>query len=93
MGVASSPPEATANVSGVWSNVITFIGGSRACIGYRFTLVEMKALIFSLVRAFEFELAVPPEEIKKKTYLAQRPLVKSEMELPLCLKRCQRTSI
>lgn len=50
----------------------------------------MKALIFALVRAFEFELAVPPEEIIKKSTAVQRPLVRSEMvkgcQLPLLIK-------
>ncbi|EKM59818.1 uncharacterized protein PHACADRAFT_192193 [Phanerochaete carnosa HHB-10118-sp] len=45
-------PEAAASVSGVWSNLLTFSGGPRACIGYRFSLVETKALLFALVRAF-----------------------------------------
>ncbi|OCH90693.1 cytochrome P450 [Obba rivulosa] len=89
-----SLPEAVASIPGVWGNVMSFLGGPRACIGYRFTLVETKALIFSLVRAFEFELAVPPEDIKKKSQVAQRPIVKSEMEtgnqMPLRLKRYQR---
>lgn len=69
---------------------MSFLGGPRACIGYRFSLIEMKALIFALVRAFEFELAVPPEEIIKKSTAVQRPLVRSEMvkgcQLPLLIK-------
>lgn len=27
-------------VPGVWGNVLTFIGGARSCIGFRFALVE-----------------------------------------------------
>ncbi|KAJ7611689.1 cytochrome P450 [Roridomyces roridus] len=54
------------SLPGVWGHMLTFLGGPRACIGYRFSLVEMKALLFTLVRAFEFELAVPADDIRKK---------------------------
>ncbi|KAG6861475.1 hypothetical protein C0995_016254 [Termitomyces sp. Mi166 len=36
----NSVPEAAATIPGVWGNMLTFIGGPRACIGYRFSLVE-----------------------------------------------------
>ena len=32
-------------IPGVWGNILTFIGGSRSCIGYRFALVECVSLI------------------------------------------------
>ncbi|KAI0920485.1 hypothetical protein AcW1_002208 [Taiwanofungus camphoratus] len=87
-------PEAVQSIPGVWGNMLSFLGGPRACIGYRFSLVEMKALIFTLVRAFEFELAVPPAEIMKKSIVVQRPLVRSEMnkghQMPMMIKACQR---
>lgn len=35
-----SAPEAAASIPGVWGHMLTFIGGPRACIGYRFSLVE-----------------------------------------------------
>lgn len=35
-----SIPEAASSIPGVWSNMLTFLGGPRACIGYRFALVE-----------------------------------------------------
>ena len=109
----SSLPDAVSTIPGVWGNMLTFLGGPRACIGYRFSLIEygdlfknlfffealiddarrMKALLFTLVRAFEFELAVPPNEIVKKSMIVQRPLVASEKEkgnqLPLRLKLVQ----
>jgi len=87
----SKLPQAVSTIPGVWGNMLTFLGGPRACIGYRFSLIEMKALLFTLVRAFEFELAVPPKEIIKKPMIVQRPLVASEREkgnqMPLRLKR------
>ncbi|KAG6854181.1 hypothetical protein C0991_009833 [Blastosporella zonata] len=73
-----STPEAAASIPGVWGNMLTFLGGPRSCIGYRFSLVEMKALLFTLVRAFEFELAVPVEDVDKKSTIVQRPVLKSE---------------
>ena len=33
-------PNAASSIPGVWANQLTFIGGPRACIGYRFSLVE-----------------------------------------------------
>jgi len=83
-------PEAASSIPGVWGNMMTFLGGPRACIGYRFSLVEMKALLFTLVRAFEFELAVPANDITKKSFIVQRPLLRSNPgagnHMPLILK-------
>ena len=41
-------PNAASSVPGVWANLLTFIGGPRACIGFRFSLVEW-VLFFPLV--------------------------------------------
>jgi hypothetical protein len=53
----------------------------------------MKALLFTLIRAFEFKLAVPPEDIGKKSTIVQRPLVLSDPaggnQMPLLLKPVQ----
>ncbi|TFK46543.1 cytochrome P450 [Heliocybe sulcata] len=83
-------PEAATSVPGIWGNILSFLGGPRACIGYRFSLVEMKAIIFTLIRAFEIELAVPKEDIGKKSMIVTRPLLLSEPEkknqLPLLIR-------
>jgi hypothetical protein len=54
----------------------------------------MKALLFTLVRAFEFELAVPANEIGQKSTIVQRPILRSDptnkAQLPLLLKPCGR---
>ena len=56
----------------------------------------MKALIFTLVRAFEFELAVPADDIIKRSLIVQRPLVRYEQEkgsqMPLLVKAYQSAS-
>ncbi|KAH7882877.1 cytochrome P450 [Phlebopus sp. FC_14] len=62
-------PQTVSRIPGVWGHLTTFIGGS-----YRFSLGEMKALLFTLVRAFEFELTVPASDIgKKSTILLSDP--------------------
>ncbi|KAI0373454.1 cytochrome P450 [Pilatotrama ljubarskyi] len=85
-----NPPEAIASMPGVWGHLLSFIGGPRACIGYRFSLVEVKAILFVLIRGFEFELGVPDEDIFIKTGGIQRPSLRSQpgqgYQLPLLVK-------
>ncbi|KAF8626325.1 hypothetical protein AX15_004986 [Amanita polypyramis BW_CC] len=87
-------PQAASSVPGVWGNLLTFLGGPHACIGYRFSIVEMKAILFTLLRAFEFELAVPPDEVKMKTSIVQRPVLASDPDgknqMPLLIRIHQR---
>lgn len=46
-----------------------------------FTLrFRFKALVFTLIRALEFELAVSPEDIVKKSLIVMKPAVKGEIE-------------
>jgi cytochrome P450 len=86
-----SPPKATNNIPGAWGNLLTFLGGPRACIGFRFSLVETKMILFSLVKAFHFELAVPAEKIAKKTAIVQRPYVVGEEgnQMPMYIRPYQ----
>ncbi|GJE97231.1 cytochrome P450 [Phanerochaete sordida] len=51
-------PEAVADahIPGVYSNLMTFIGGGRACIGFKFSQLEMKVVLAMLVSSFRFSL-------------------------------------
>ncbi|KAF9559572.1 cytochrome P450 [Agrocybe pediades] len=75
-------PETVSAIPGVWGHLMSFLGGPRSCIGYRFSLIEMKALLFTLIRAFEIDLAVPPDEIKGTMGLIRRPIVTSDLANP-----------
>ncbi|KAJ7115348.1 cytochrome P450 [Mycena epipterygia] len=84
-------PEAVSDIPSVWANLFTFFAGPNNCIGFRFALVEMKALLFTLIRAFEFEAAVPKDGIGSSTAgVLQRPIVLAHKgegtALPLILK-------
>ncbi|KLO13377.1 cytochrome P450 [Schizopora paradoxa] len=83
-------PESTTSIPGVFANLLSFLGGPRSCIGYRFALVEMKALLFTLIRSFEFELGIPDAELEKRSTVVTRPYLKSEKrgkaQMPLLVK-------
>ncbi|KAJ7234598.1 cytochrome P450, partial [Mycena rebaudengoi] len=86
-------PEAVKAIPSVWSNLMTFFAGPHNCIGFRFSVAEQKALLFTLIRAFEFELAIPASEIGS-TGALQRPFILAEREkgdqMPLIVKFCAR---
>ncbi|KAG8990152.1 hypothetical protein FRB93_003318 [Tulasnella sp. JGI-2019a] len=62
-------------VPGVHSGIMTFIGGPRHCIGYRFALMEMKVLVFTLLRNMSYSLPTPTPEVKKRAGFITRPIV------------------
>ncbi|KAJ3489260.1 hypothetical protein NLI96_g2239 [Meripilus lineatus] len=50
-----------ARVPGVYSNMMTFLGGGRSCIGFKFSQLEMKVVLSLLLGSFKFSL--PDHEI------------------------------
>ncbi|OBZ73462.1 Ubiquitin carboxyl-terminal hydrolase isozyme L5 [Grifola frondosa] len=45
-----------ARVPGIYSNLLTFLGGGRACIGFKFSQMEMKVVLSVLLESFKFSL-------------------------------------
>ncbi|RXW14578.1 hypothetical protein EST38_g11278 [Candolleomyces aberdarensis] len=43
-----------AHIPGVYSHLMTFIGGSRSCIGFKFSQLEMKVILSLLLESFQF---------------------------------------
>ncbi|KAJ7085247.1 cytochrome P450 [Mycena belliarum] len=86
----------TTSIPGVYGKLLTFLGGPRNCIGYRFALAEMKALLFTLIRGFEFELAVPKADVAARSIsVTQGPFLLSDVEagggqLPLLVRPVMR---
>ncbi|KAG5732808.1 Cytochrome P450 4F12 [Termitomyces sp. T112] len=54
-------PEAVhdAHIPGIYSHLMTFLGGGRACIGFKFSQLEMKVVLSMLIANFRF---FPPEK-------------------------------
>ncbi|KAI0356394.1 PAH-inducible cytochrome P450 monooxygenase PC-PAH 4 [Trametes cingulata] len=71
---------------GVFANLMTFSAGTRACIGWRFSVIEMQALLAELIEAFQFSLPVgaggeKPELQRAPSGLAMIPLIRGKEEL------------
>ncbi|KZO98274.1 cytochrome P450 [Calocera viscosa TUFC12733] len=77
-------------IPGPYAHILTFLGGPRACIGYKFSIMELKSLLFTLIRSFEFA-PVPGKKIGTQWVIVDRPIVKGEerkgLQLPLIVKR------
>ncbi|KAJ3823087.1 cytochrome P450 [Lentinula raphanica] len=52
-----------ARIPGVYSHLMTFIGGSRSCIGFKFSQLEMKVVISTLIEHFRFSPSGRDSEI------------------------------
>ncbi|KIY62751.1 cytochrome P450, partial [Cylindrobasidium torrendii FP15055 ss-10] len=60
----SKRPDNSVSV-GVLSNLVTFSGGVRSCIGWRFALMEMQVLLVELLETFQIERPVNEGVIKR----------------------------
>lgn len=49
------PVETPAKLPGIYAGTLSFLGGERSCIGYKFAQVEMKVLLVTLLSRFIFE--------------------------------------
>jgi cytochrome P450 len=49
---------------GVWPNIMTFIDGPRRCVGYKLAHMQIKMILYALIRDFEFA-PVPDKKIYK----------------------------
>ncbi|GJJ12932.1 hypothetical protein Clacol_007179 [Clathrus columnatus] len=75
---------------GVFANLATFSSGVHACIGWRFALLEMQAILIGLLEHFEFAPATANPIILRKQSTIMYPAVKGEedrgAQLPLFIK-------
>lgn len=79
------------SVPGVYGNLLTFLGGARNCIGYRFAIAEIKVIIFVLMRTFSFEELASKPKIEQKSSIVMRPRVVGEEEAGLQMPLIMRT--
>ncbi|KAJ6577835.1 cytochrome P450 [Mycena capillaripes] len=76
----------TTKLCGIYGNTMTFLGGGRSCIGFKFAQLEMKILAFVLLRAFKF--SAPDPRIKwRKGGLIPSPNVDNQPRLPILVEQ------
>ncbi|KAH8986065.1 cytochrome P450 [Lactarius hatsudake] len=66
-----------ANIQGVYANTMTFIGGTRACIGFKFSQLEMKVVLSQIIPAFRF--APTEAEIVWRFGIISSPSVRDQL--------------
>jgi cytochrome P450 len=80
--IGRSPDEVSKErLPGVYSGMMTFLGGGRACIGFKFSLLEMKVVLSILLENFSFE--VGKQEILWENNSVMGPMVGHVPSLPL----------
>ncbi|KAH0582745.1 hypothetical protein H2248_010659 [Termitomyces sp. 'cryptogamus'] len=75
-------PEALceARIPGIYSHLLTFLGGGRACIGFKFSQLEMKVVLSTLISQFRF--FPPRKEIVWQMGGITTPTLKDFPEVP-----------
>ncbi|THU89712.1 cytochrome P450, partial [Dendrothele bispora CBS 962.96] len=68
---------------GVYANLLTFSAGVRSCIGWRFALLEMQAILAGLLEKYEFTILDPEMEIYRAQAIFMVPMARGkDMEGP-----------
>ncbi|KAJ2931689.1 hypothetical protein H1R20_g5421, partial [Candolleomyces eurysporus] len=62
-----------AHIPGVYSNLMTFSGGGRSCIGFKFSQLEMKVILYTLIRQLQFSL--PEQKIYWQMTVISSPTI------------------
>ncbi|KAJ6548741.1 cytochrome P450 [Mycena capillaripes] len=75
----------TVKMSGVYGNMMTFVGGGRSCIGFQFVQLELKVVLSVLLRCYSF--SVTSDRIKWKMGSPAAPSVDNRPLLPIVVER------
>ncbi|KZV60478.1 cytochrome P450 [Peniophora sp. CONT] len=73
---------AGAHLPSVYANLMTFMGGGRSCIGFKFAEAEIKVVLYVLISRFRFEPA-PNADVHWNMYNFATPVVDDKPSLPL----------
>ncbi|KAJ7358445.1 cytochrome P450 [Mycena albidolilacea] len=91
--------DSTLRLPGIYSGMMSFLGGKRSCIGYKFAQIEIKMLLIALVS--RFDISPTADEIVWNLSQIISPSVRSitgssareEKGLPLCMKLLEENEV
>ncbi|KAG6920069.1 hypothetical protein DXG01_010137 [Tephrocybe rancida] len=63
---------------GVYGNLLTFAGGVRTCIGWRFALYEVQSLTVEIINNFELQPTEGLERLRREACLVMLPTLEGE---------------
>lgn len=63
---------------GVYSNLLTFSGGVRSCIGWKFALYELQSLTVEIINNFELSPTKDLERLRREACLVMLPTLEGE---------------
>ncbi|EIM84926.1 cytochrome P450 [Stereum hirsutum FP-91666 SS1] len=72
-----------AGIPGVYANTLTFLGGGRACIGFKFSELEMKVVLSCLIMNFKYSPSEKETHIEWKSSSIAAPFLDGRPSLPL----------
>lgn len=87
------------HLPGIYSGMMSFFGGGRSCIGYKFAQVEMKILLATLLLKFEFAATddrivwnlsqIISPSVQKSRIIDDHEVIEEQKGLPLLVKLCK----
>ncbi|KAL4062012.1 cytochrome P450 [Scleroderma citrinum] len=65
---------------GVYANLLTFLGGPRACLGWRLAIIETQAFLLEIIGKLEWSLSEKATRIRREACGLVVPTVEGEVE-------------
>ncbi|TCD69776.1 cytochrome P450-dit2 [Steccherinum ochraceum] len=84
-----------AKIPGVYSNLMTFLGGGRSCIGFKFSQLEMKVILSVLLTTFKISLPDNKDDIVWNLAGVRYPTVGNDTKpsFPMKVERLLRSEL
>ncbi|KAI6117840.1 cytochrome P450 [Pisolithus croceorrhizus] len=92
-GIAKDKKE---SATGAYASLLTFGGGPRTCLGWRFAVIEIQVFLAEIVRKYEISLTEKARRIRRESCLVMVPTVEGEInrgvQLPLAISVAPRST-